>query len=103
MCRLPHSGFWAISPGSRQCVSVAGKRVAAHAAQTVRGARPLGSACRALGDGTGEPGIGKTAVVEAFATQVAAGPQVCVAWGQCVEHLGAGEAYMPVLGLGEYF
>jgi predicted ATPase/DNA-binding winged helix-turn-helix (wHTH) protein len=46
---------------------------------------------------TGEPGIGKTAVVEAFTAQVAANPQVCVAWGQCVEHFGAGEAYMPVL------
>jgi DNA-binding winged helix-turn-helix (wHTH) protein len=46
---------------------------------------------------TGEPGIGKTAVVEAFAARVAADARVCVAWGQCVEHFGAGEAYMPVL------
>jgi predicted ATPase len=46
---------------------------------------------------TGEAGIGKTAVVTAFTAQVAAQHAVRIAWGQCVEHRGAGEAYMPVL------
>lgn len=46
---------------------------------------------------TGEPGIGKTAVLEAFAADIADDPQVRIVWGQCVEHYGAGEAYMPVL------
>jgi DNA-binding winged helix-turn-helix (wHTH) protein/predicted ATPase len=46
---------------------------------------------------TGEPGIGKTAVIEAFTAQVALEPQVYIAWGRCVEQYGAGEAYMPVL------
>ncbi|MBI3301129.1 MAG: winged helix-turn-helix domain-containing protein, partial [Deltaproteobacteria bacterium] len=65
---------------------------------------------------TGEPGIGKTTVVDAFAAQVGAGlracpipgqpqgvaptamrPDIWVARGQCVEHYGAGEAYLPVL------
>jgi predicted ATPase len=46
---------------------------------------------------TGEPGSGKTAVVEAFARQAAADSQVRLAWGQCVEYYGTGEAYMPVL------
>jgi DNA-binding winged helix-turn-helix (wHTH) protein len=45
---------------------------------------------------TGEAGIGKTAVGTAFAAQVAAQQAVRMAWGQCVEHCGAGEAYMPV-------
>lgn len=45
----------------------------------------------------GEPGIGKTAVVEAFAHQMSADPSVCMAYGQCIEHYGQGEAYMPVL------
>jgi hypothetical protein len=45
---------------------------------------------------TGEAGIGKTAVVAAFAAQAAAQQAVRMAWGQCVEHCGAGEAYMPV-------
>ena len=46
---------------------------------------------------TGEPGIGKTAVVEAFAAEIAYDRQMHIVWGQCVEHYGAGEAYMPVL------
>jgi DNA-binding winged helix-turn-helix (wHTH) protein/tetratricopeptide (TPR) repeat protein len=46
---------------------------------------------------TGEPGIGKTTVVEAFLAQVAAHEQVWVGRGQCVEQYGAGEAYLPVL------
>src|SRR4029450_210608 len=35
---------------------------------------------------TGEPGIGKTAVVEAFAAQLGTDPTVWLASGQCVEH-----------------
>jgi DNA-binding winged helix-turn-helix (wHTH) protein len=46
---------------------------------------------------TGEAGIGKTAVVEAFEAQVRLDPSVGLAYGQCVEHYGAGEAYLPVL------
>lgn len=46
---------------------------------------------------TGEPGIGKTSIVQAFlecATQI---PGLRVVHGQCLEHHGAGEAYLPVL------
>src|SRR5712692_4625704 len=46
---------------------------------------------------TGEPGIGKTTVVEAFLARVAAKEDLWVARGQCVEHYGAGEAYLPML------
>lgn len=67
---------------------------------------------------TGEPGIGKTALVEAFLQQIQevrdwggetslSSPQASslktqasrlwIARGQCVEHHGAGEAYLPVL------
>jgi len=46
---------------------------------------------------TGEAGIGKTAVVEAFAAQVGTDPTVWLAQGQCVEHYGTREAYRPVL------
>src|SRR5262249_54097694 len=46
---------------------------------------------------TGEAGIGKTTVVDAFlATTVRAAP-LWVAWGQCMVHYGVGEAYLPVL------
>jgi DNA-binding winged helix-turn-helix (wHTH) protein/tetratricopeptide (TPR) repeat protein len=68
---------------------------------------------------TGEPGIGKTTVVEAFLQQIpeARGwrletsrpsasqvsslksqvPSPWIGRGQCIEHYGAGEAYLPVL------
>jgi DNA-binding winged helix-turn-helix (wHTH) protein/tetratricopeptide (TPR) repeat protein len=65
----------------------------------------------------GEPGIGKTALVDAFLHQVAscsprpdAGsgavctspppaltPSPWIGRGQCIEHFGAGEAYLPIL------
>jgi DNA-binding winged helix-turn-helix (wHTH) protein/predicted ATPase len=45
---------------------------------------------------TGEAGIGKTTLVDALLRGVA-GPGVWTARGQCVEHFGAGEAYLPVL------
>lgn len=44
---------------------------------------------------SGEAGIGKTTLLEAFVSQVE-GP-VWVGHGQCVEHYGAGEAYLPLL------
>ena len=46
---------------------------------------------------TGEAGMGKTSVVEAFRAVVATDPAVWLAAGQCVEHYGTGEAYLPVL------
>jgi len=45
----------------------------------------------------GEPGIGKTAVVEAFLERVAADRRVWIAHGQCAESYGSGEPYLPVL------
>src|SRR5882724_1386815 len=51
---------------------------------------------------TGEPGIGKTAVVETFTAQAATRTPLWVAHGQCVEHYGTVEAYLPILeALGE--
>ena len=46
---------------------------------------------------TGEPGIGKTTVVETFLGQVAGEEELWIGQGQCIEHYGAGEAYLPVL------
>ncbi|HSE97161.1 MAG TPA: AAA family ATPase [Blastocatellia bacterium] len=45
---------------------------------------------------TGEPGIGKTTIAEAFLAR-AAGPDRLIARGQCLEHYGASEAYLPML------
>ena len=52
---------------------------------------------RQVGMLVGEPGIGKTALVETFVAQVRATADVWVGHGQCMDHYGAGEAYLPVL------
>ena len=46
---------------------------------------------------TGEAGIGKTTLVEAFLVRLGAGDGLRVGRGQCVEQYGTGEAYLPVL------
>jgi DNA-binding winged helix-turn-helix (wHTH) protein/tetratricopeptide (TPR) repeat protein len=46
---------------------------------------------------TGEPGIGKTTVVETIVELAAQIPGVRVVRGQCLEHYGSGEAYLPIL------
>src|SRR5215471_2618189 len=46
---------------------------------------------------TGEPGIGKTTIVNAFVAELADGGEVWLAQGQCIEHYGVVEAYLPVL------
>src|SRR5262249_26411512 len=52
---------------------------------------------------TGEPGIGKTALVETFLRHLDPGDTLRLGRGQCIEHYGAGEPYLPVLqALGEW-
>jgi DNA-binding winged helix-turn-helix (wHTH) protein/tetratricopeptide (TPR) repeat protein len=46
---------------------------------------------------TGEAGIGKTTLIEAFLRKVARDPNTWIGQGQCLEQYGAGEAYLPVL------
>src|SRR5262245_13633732 len=46
---------------------------------------------------TGEAGIGKTTVTEAFLAGLGAGDDLRIGCGQCVEQYGTGEAYLPVL------
>src|SRR5215831_13739477 len=46
---------------------------------------------------TGEAGIGKTTVLDAFVTRVAQEPDVMIARGACLEHYGVAEPYLPVL------
>jgi predicted ATPase/DNA-binding winged helix-turn-helix (wHTH) protein len=46
---------------------------------------------------TGEAGLGKTTLVDAFVRDVEQAGAVWVGRGQCIEHYGAGEAYLPVL------
>ena len=46
---------------------------------------------------TGEAGIGKTALVDTFATAIASDRAIRIGRGQCLEQYGTGEAYLPVL------
>jgi len=46
---------------------------------------------------TGEAGIGKTTLVEAFLAHATSEYELWVGRGQCIEHFGPGEAYLPVL------
>src|SRR5678816_2824823 len=46
---------------------------------------------------TGEAGIGKTALVDTFARSIASDRTIRIGQGQCLEHYGTGEAYLPVL------
>src|SRR5262249_6938183 len=52
---------------------------------------------RQVGFRSGATRMGKTALVEAFVAQLTAEMPVLVMQGQCVEHYGSGEAYLPVL------
>src|SRR5262245_38513095 len=46
---------------------------------------------------TGEPGVGKTTLVDAFQRRAAARASLRIARGQCVEGFGGKEAYYPIL------
>jgi predicted ATPase/DNA-binding winged helix-turn-helix (wHTH) protein len=46
---------------------------------------------------TGDPGIGKTALSDAFLAEIAAPNGALIARGSCIEQFGTGEAYLPVL------
>jgi DNA-binding winged helix-turn-helix (wHTH) protein len=46
---------------------------------------------------TGETGMGKTTLVDTFVERVSINTDLWVAQGQCVEHFGEGEPYLPLL------
>jgi DNA-binding winged helix-turn-helix (wHTH) protein len=52
---------------------------------------------RQVGFITGEAGIGKTALVDAFVAQVGSDEALWIGHGQCIDQYGAGEAYLPIL------
>jgi predicted ATPase/DNA-binding winged helix-turn-helix (wHTH) protein len=52
---------------------------------------------RQVGFITGEAGIGKTALVDAFVDHVTATSDLWVSHGQCIAQYGAGEPYLPLL------
>lgn len=46
---------------------------------------------------SGEAGLGKSTLVKTFLDEARTKPGLWIGQGQCIEHRGAGEAYMPVL------
>ncbi|MDH3604585.1 MAG: AAA family ATPase, partial [Candidatus Tectomicrobia bacterium] len=52
---------------------------------------------RQMGFVTGEAGIGKTTLLDAFMTRVTSEVSLWVGHGQCIEQYGEGEAYLPLL------
>ena len=46
---------------------------------------------------TGEAGLGKTTLVDVFLTTAARHGPLWIGRGQCLDHYGAGEAYLPIL------
>jgi predicted ATPase len=68
-----------------------------------RAALRAGFASAAAGSGqvlcvTGEPGLGKTTLIESFLDELSAGGLPCsVARGRCSERLAGAEAYLPIL------
>jgi hypothetical protein len=46
---------------------------------------------------TGDAGMGKTTLVDAFTVKLAEKEPLWIGRGQCVEQYGAGEAYLPLL------
>jgi DNA-binding winged helix-turn-helix (wHTH) protein/predicted ATPase len=46
---------------------------------------------------SGEPGIGKTTVVQQVLARVTAAGTAKATWGQCIQHYGIGEPYQPLL------
>jgi predicted ATPase/DNA-binding winged helix-turn-helix (wHTH) protein len=65
-------------------------RLHAWLATALRGVRQVGFV-------TGEAGLGKTTLVEAFVAELGTQGPLWIGHGQCVEHYGAGEPYLPVL------
>jgi DNA-binding winged helix-turn-helix (wHTH) protein len=46
---------------------------------------------------TGEPGIGKSALVDDFVARVCSRETALIGCGQCIDHYGSGEPYLPIL------
>ena len=67
-------------------------------AQLMNGFETAAAGTGALVCVTGEPGIGKTTLVEQFLLELQTSKRDCtVAWGRCSERLAGSEAYLPML------
>jgi predicted ATPase len=65
--------------------------------ELVRGFEQTQSARRQVVFLSGEPGIGKSALADAFLEQLRSTRDVKIAHGQCLDHHGVGEPYLPLI------
>jgi len=101
---VPRRGYRFIAPRARPSRRAAvadedGKLVGRDGVMAALETR-FGHACageRQLVFLSGEAGIGKTTVLDAFVERAAREPDVMIARGACLEHYGVAEAYLPVL------
>ncbi len=103
---FPKRGYEFIAPIREEDSDVAAAAIAEHTGMVGRESAlaQLTAALEKAGRGqrqvtlvTGEAGIGKTTLVDAFLQQITQRTEVRVARGQCVEGYGGKEAYYPVL------
>jgi DNA-binding winged helix-turn-helix (wHTH) protein/predicted ATPase len=85
---VPASAGWRTGPPVGRDAEIA--RLHGHLARAAGGERQFVFV-------TGEAGIGKTRVVDAFLARVAETRAARIAHGLCIEYRGSGEPYMPVL------
>lgn len=95
-----HGYQWLVAGDSAAVPLAAARPIVGRQAEVEALAR--GFAQAATGDSqliflSGEGGIGKTTVLDLWLTHLAARSAVWLGRGQCAEHYGAGEPYLPVL------
>jgi len=101
---VPRRGYRFIAPRARQAqvsaaVDPSGALVGRHGvlAQLEDRLTRARAGQRQLVFLSGEAGIGKTAVLDAFLARADSDAQLLIARGACQEHFGSAEAYLPVL------
>lgn len=99
IARLPEPRGAAELPGPEQGLLVGRENELERLAEQLRRAR---AGRRQVVFVTGEPGIGKTSLIRRFLqaqTDDPASEPLWIARGQCIEHYGEGDAYLPALEL----
>jgi DNA-binding winged helix-turn-helix (wHTH) protein/predicted ATPase len=97
---VPATSFADRTGGSVPVLALAPSRLVGREAQLNelnRGFEQTQSARRQVVFLSGEPGIGKTALADAFLEQLRSTRGVKIAYGQCLDHHGVGEPYLPLI------
>ena len=99
-CRPPRSSIEAAHLRRYRCRRLSPSRLVGRVAELEELARRFDharSGRRQIVFVTGEPGIGKSALADAFLEQLRTAHAVRIAHGQCLDHHGVGEPYLPLI------